>query len=122
MNLRLSKGKVPIKGRGETPYLMVNFPSNEVFKSIYKGHKRNIDMYWDILNSLKDGSTMADAGKPHSLTRERVRQIEARFIRAVGEKYWRDVDGSINCLQSFEQNTFSMLETHETSQHEDGSH
>ena len=113
---------MPIKGRGETPFLMVDFPSKEVFQRIYTGHTRNIEMYWDILNSLKGGSTMADAGKPHSLTRERVRQIEARFIRAVGEKYWRELETNLNCLQHFEQNTFSMLETHETSQHADGGH
>lgn len=122
MNLKQSKGKVPIQGRGETPYLMVDFPDRELFNQLFaRVHGGNRDKYWNILNSLKNGATMAEAGKPFSLTRERVRQIEAKFIRLVGGAYWTEVDVNIGLTQHFGQNTFSMLEMHETNQHADGS-
>ena len=77
MNLRLAKGKVPIRGRGETPYLMVAFPDRELFNKLFAGvHGDNRDKYWNIVNTLSAGSTMQEAGKPYALTRERVRQIE----------------------------------------------
>ena len=123
MNLRLSKGKVPIRGRGETPYLMVNFPNKNKFERLYG--KKNIykhHIYWEIVNKLKNGSTLSDAGKPYKLTRERVRQIEAKFIRLVGEYYWKELDHSIGLTQHFSQDTFLMLEKRGTSLPEDGSH
>ena len=113
---------MPIKGRGETPYLMVDFPDRELFNKLFaRVHGNNKDKYWSIVNCLKNGATMQEAGKPYSLTRERVRQIEAKFIRLVGGAYWTEVDTNIGLTTYFAQDTFSMLEKQETNQHADGS-
>jgi hypothetical protein len=89
MNLKNCGGRVPIKGHGDTPYLLVDFPTKEVFHSLYSGHVplENQERYWDILQRRTAGATLEAAGKPYAVTRERVRQIEAKFIRLVGERY-----------------------------------
>ena len=87
MNLRLAEGKVPIRGKGATPFLLIDFPSKEEFKKIYQGHTYNTEMYWDIVNRLSSGMTMVEAGKPYALTRERVRQIEAKFLRGMTKAF-----------------------------------
>jgi hypothetical protein len=90
MNLKNCGGRVPIKGHGDTPYLLVDFPTKEVFHSLYSGYVPlvNQERYWDILQRRKVGATLEAAGKPYAMTRERVRQIEAKFIRLLGERYW----------------------------------
>lgn len=123
MNLKQSRGKVAIRGRGETPYLMVNFPDRELFDKLFgRVNDALREKYWNIVNNRSLGMTLEDSGKPFALTRERVRQIEAKFIRLVGGAYWTEVDASIGITQHFGQSTFSMLEKHETNQHADGSH
>ena len=100
-NLKLAKGRVPITNRGSTntPYLLVNFPSKKVFDDLYpRNSQEQIDRSWEILNRRSKGASLVEAGKPFSLTRERVRQIEARFCRRVGEHYWAEVDYSLNKL------------------------
>jgi hypothetical protein len=89
MNLKNCGGRVPIVNHGDTPYLLVDFPTKEVFHSLYSGHVplANQERYWDILQRRKVGATLEAAGKPHAMTRERVRQIEAKFIRLMGERY-----------------------------------
>lgn len=114
MNLRLAKGKVPIKGKGETPFLLIDFPNKGVFEKIYSGHNRNIEMYWDIVNRLSSGMTMVEAGKPYALTRERVRQIEAKFIRIVGEQYWMEVASSLAILANSSKTVVLMTEMQQT--------
>ena len=122
MNLRLAKGKVPIKGRGETPFLLIDFPSMEVFKTTYKGHTRNIEMYWDILNRLSSGMTMEQAGQPYALTRERVRQIEAKFVRSLGQAYWEGIESDLSVLSGFSKTVALMTEMQQTSLPSDDNH
>ena len=123
MNLRQSKGKVAIRGRGETPYLMVDFPDRKMFDKLFGRVNGNLrEKYWHILKNRSLGMTLSDAGKTYCLSRERVRQIEAKFIRLVGGAYWTEVDVNISLTQHFSQNTFSMLEMHETVQHGGGNH
>ena len=122
MNLRLAKGKVPIKGRGETPFLLIDFPSMEAFKKTYKGHTRNIEMYWDIVNRLSSGMTMEQAGKPYALTRERVRQIEAKFVRLYGQEYWKGIESNLSILSAFSRKVALMTEMPQTSLPSDDNH
>ena len=122
MNLRLAKGKVPIKGRGETPFLLIDFPSIEVFKKTYKGHNKNIEMYWDIVNRLSNGMTMVEAGKPYALTRERVRQIEAKFIRLLGQAYWEGIESNLSILSTLSKRVALMTEMQQTSPPSDDNH
>ena len=83
MNLRQAKGKVPIEAEGETPWLLIDWPTREQFEALYSNRvpKWNVARYWEILTARSQGSTLEEAGEPFNLTRERVRQIEARFQR-----------------------------------------
>jgi hypothetical protein len=122
MNLRLAKGKVPIKGKGETPFLLIDFPSKKAFKKTYKGHAKNIEMYWDIVNRLSSGMTMVEAGQPYALTRERVRQIEAKFIRLYGQEYWKGIESNLSILSCFSKKVALMTETQQTTLLSDDNH
>lgn len=88
MNLRSCNGRVPIWGPDETrPIVLVEFPEREVFMGLYASHAGGRtpmecrERYWEILNALKDGATLEEAGRPYGLSRERIRQIEAKFKR-----------------------------------------
>jgi hypothetical protein len=122
MNLRLAKGKVPIRGKGETPFLLIDFPSKEDFVKVYKGHTYNIDMYWDIVNRLSSGMTMVEAGKPYALTRERVRQIEAKFITLLGKEYWGGIESNLSILSVLSKRVVLMTEMQQTSLPSDDNH
>jgi hypothetical protein len=122
MNLKLAKGKVPIRGKGETPFLLIDFPSKEEFKKVYKGHASNTEMYWDIVNRLSSGMTMVEAGKPYALTRERIRQIEARFIRLLGDAYWEGIESKLSLLSDFSKTVALMTEMQQTTLHADDNH
>jgi hypothetical protein len=122
MNLKLAKGKVPIRGKGETPFLLIDFPSKQEFKKIYKGHASNTEMYWDIVNRLSSGMTMVEAGKPYALTRERIRQIETRFIRLLGEAYWEGIESNLSVLSDFSKTVSLMTEMQQTTLPSDDNH
>ena len=88
MNLSSFGGRVPIAGTDPNqPIVLVDFPSEQLFNTLYEdiapGYTSDQARrkYWAILNARKNGATLADAGKPYGLSRERVRQIEARFKR-----------------------------------------
>ena len=103
MNLKDGKGRVPIRNRStndRTPWLLVDFPSTKDFKDIYSKHRSTdlIEKYQKILNSRAKGKTLAESGAPFGLTRERVRQIEARFQRLVYHRYWQQTDSALAIL------------------------
>ena len=83
MNLRQARGKVPIEAEGETPWLLIEWPTRDQFFSLYSKRvpEECVARYWQILTARSQGSTLEEAGEPFNLTRERVRQIEARFQR-----------------------------------------
>ncbi len=89
MNLRMFNGKVPIWEGGNTPCLLVDFPSREEFDKLYAKKLRgdNLDRYWTILNLRIKGASLTEIGLQYGVTKERVRQIEARFIRLMRESY-----------------------------------
>jgi hypothetical protein len=102
----MGKGKVPILNRsGIYQFLLVDFPSREWFDEAYRRNKpEERDKYWDILTRRSKGATLDESGYPYALTRERVRQIEAKFIRRVETKYWSD---TISNLTQIEQMAIS---------------
>lgn len=123
ISLREGKGKVPIRNTTQheaTPYLLVDFPSREEFDRLYSKHKSQDlkDKYWTILNSRAQGATLVEAGKPFGLTRERIRQIEARFQRLVGQSFSTQLEAYFSILSSHRSlvELFSNAETHEKSQ------
>lgn len=83
-NLRLYGGRVPIStGSEEHPIKLVDFPTRELFNSLYGKQVKaeNLDRYWQMLNDRAKGATLVDAARSQGLTRERMRQIEAKFLR-----------------------------------------
>lgn len=91
MNLRMADGKVPVWVGGDQPYVLVKFPSKTIFLDLYarRIRKEHLLKYWEILRSRSDGATLEEAGRPYGLTKERVRQIEAKFLRLFSEHHWR---------------------------------
>jgi len=92
MNLKQAGGKVPIpSGNRLSPILLIDFPTETVFFRLFRGRvtTANQERYWDILCRRAQGATLEDAGRPYGLTRERVRQIEARFIRMMANYHWK---------------------------------
>lgn len=121
VSLKEGRGRVPIKNSTEheaTPYLLVSFPTREEFDVMYSKHKSQElkDKYWSILNSRAQGKTLEESGKPFGLTRERTRQIEARFQRLVGERYSTQLEANLSKLSSLQNlvELFSNSEMHES--------
>jgi len=119
MNLKEGRGKVPIKNTTQheaTPYLLVDFPTREEFDALYTKHKSQElkDRYWVILNLRAQGKTLMDSGSQFGLTRERIRQIEARFQRLMGKKYTTQFEANLSMLSS-NQNLVELFLKSETS-------
>ena len=92
MNLKDGKGLVPIKNtnpNSNAPYLLVEFPSPLVFRSLYRNSitDATLEKYRDIFQARMFGATLEESGKHYGITRERVRQIEAKFLRAMSRRY-----------------------------------
>ena len=119
MNLKEGRGKVPIRNTTQneaTPYLLVDFPTREEFDALYTKHKSQElkDRYWIILNLRAQGKTLTTAGNPFGLTRERIRQIEARFQRLMEKKYTTQIEANLSMLSS-NQNLVELFLKSETS-------
>ena len=74
-------GRVPIFVGGNNPYKLVDFPTKEVFFSLYKNRDDLKEKYWQMMRLRAEGHTLNEVGSRFGVTRERVRQIEARFLR-----------------------------------------
>lgn len=120
ISLKEGRGKVPIRNSTQheaTPYLLVDFPTREEFDKMYAKHKSQElkDKYWNILKHRAQGKTLEESGRPYGITRERVRQIEARFQRLVGERYTTQLEANLVKISSLLIliTPFSDFETHE---------
>ena len=105
ISLREGKGKVPIWNSTQheaTPYLLVDFPTRAEFDRLYSKHKSQElrDKYWDILKLRSEGNTLAECGRLFGLTRERVRQIEARFQRLMGKSFTTQLEARLSILSA----------------------
>lgn len=96
-NLRLYNGRVPIAtGDATHPIELVDFPDWDQFSKLY-GHQvsaESRERYFDMLSARIKGSTLDEAAKIGGVTRERVRQIEAKFLRLM-RKQWASTKPSI---------------------------
>ena len=84
----LKYGRVPVAtGNPSSPVEMFLFPSKKKFCSLYKASVRpeTLDRYYEILSLRVRGATLVESGKPYGITKQAVRQIEAKFIRLFGE-------------------------------------
>ena len=129
MNLKDGRGRVPIRNSTQheaTPYLLVSFPTREEFDLLYSRHKSTDlkDRYWQMLNHRSQGYTLAECGKLFGITRERVRQIEARFQRLVGNSFSTQFEANLSTLSRFQQRVELFLdsEMHEMYPASDESH
>ena len=107
ISLKEGRGKVPIWNSTQheaTPYLFVDFPTREEFDVLYSKHKslELRDKYWDILNHRAQGKTLDQCGQPYGLTRERVRQIEARFQKLVGKRFSTQLEANLSRLSALQ--------------------
>ena len=86
MNLKLFGGKVPIY-TGTTVEL-VDFPPKKIFDSLFeRSPPENRDKYWVILKARSKGHSLEESGRPYAYSRERVRQIEAKFLRGMTKTF-----------------------------------
>jgi hypothetical protein len=88
MNLRQGNGQVPIHTGGTHPYKLVPFPSRGDFDALYTNlGQASRDKYYAILKARAAGAMLNEAGKPFGITKERVRQIESKFLRLMREQH-----------------------------------
>lgn len=94
MNLRDAKGKVPISTRDPAnPYTLVPLPDRERFFDLYRAYTsqttdESIGRYYEIIMLRASGKTLAESGEPFQITKERVRQIESKFL-VIMNRDWR---------------------------------
>jgi hypothetical protein len=89
IGLREYKGRVPIlTGHPDTPVLLIDFPSREEFDALYGNRvsAESREKYFEMLQARSKGATFVEAGKLAGVTRERVRQVEAKFLRLMRRK------------------------------------
>jgi hypothetical protein len=129
MNLKDGRGRVPIRNSTQheaTPYLLVSFPTRDEFDALYSKHKSTDlkDRYWEMLTHRSKGHTLDECGKLFGLTRERVRQIEARFQRLVGSNFSTQTEANLATLSKHPQRVTLFLgsEMHEMYPLSDDSH
>jgi len=91
MQLKECGGRVPLRDtRADIPYVLVDFPTREEFNRLWgKGvSAESKSRYWTMLNKRAEGSTLIEAGQLCNVSKERVRQIEAKFLRLM-TKQWQ---------------------------------
>jgi len=86
MNLKNSGGMVPLRTNDiERPWRVVPFPDKETFAKLFSRGRRgpgiDIERYWDVLTKRSAGATLTATAKEFGITKERVRQMEAKFLR-----------------------------------------
>ena len=90
-NLRMYGGRVPLPGSLDNPIRLVDFPTQQEFIGLW-GNRITAEAklkYFEILSARAAGKTLIEVGKPLGLSRERIRQIEAKFIRLLHKWYLR---------------------------------
>jgi len=89
VNLRLTGGKIPINtGNDRHPIMLVDLPDRGLFDSLFKYLRpEGKDKYWDILTERLSGKTLTEVASSRGVTKERVRQIEARILRVLSTHY-----------------------------------
>ena len=83
-NLRLYGGQVPVETGDLThPIRLVAFPTFAQFQELYGNQVKgeNLPRYFRMLTARANGATLTDAAKTEGVTKERARQIEAKFLR-----------------------------------------
>jgi hypothetical protein len=92
MNLRMHNGRVPLRTTNpDSPVRLVDFPSKEVFQSLFGNRvtAANLERYYLIMQGRLSGLTLKQLGATNGLSVERIRQLEAKFLRVLAKYYAR---------------------------------
>jgi hypothetical protein len=92
MNLRMHNGRVPLRTTNpDSPVRLVDFPSKEVFQSLFGNRvtAANLERYYLIMQGRLSGLTLKQLGTTNGLSVERIRQLEAKFLRVLAKYYAR---------------------------------
>lgn len=84
LTLKEGLGRVPVPtGDPDHPIKLIDFPSREEFDALLgTGVKaENKGRQYEMLKARAGGATLPELAIRYGLTRERVRQIEERFLR-----------------------------------------
>jgi len=98
VNLRLCNGKIPLEtGMDRHPIMLVDPPDRGSFDSLFVSRipPERRDTYWDILNARLKGSTLKEVAEKYQITRERVRQIEAKILRLLSNRLQSELASEI---------------------------
>ncbi len=90
MNLRLTNGKIPIETWIERhPIMLVDPPKRALFDSLFTKSvpAARKDVYWKVLHARLEGKTLREVAMDLGITRERVRQMEAKMLRMLSTHY-----------------------------------
>jgi hypothetical protein len=92
MNLRMHNGRVPLRTTNpDSPVRLVDFPSKEIFQSLFGNRvtAANLERYYLIMQGRLSGLTLKQLGTTNGLSVERIRQLEAKFLRVLAKYYAR---------------------------------
>lgn len=91
ISLNKCKGKVPVFTEcGSMEFKLVDFPEPALFHKLFKSSpSANRGVYLEMMRTRSEGKTLEECGKPYGYTKERVRQIEAKFIRLMSLHYFK---------------------------------
>jgi hypothetical protein len=90
MQLKQGNGRVPIRSNNpDMPYIMVPFPNRGEFDALWgkRVSRDSKDRYWSVLNKRAEGATLIESGRRFGISRERARQIEAKFLRLMQRRW-----------------------------------
>ena len=104
MNPRLTGGKIPIQtGNDRHPIMLVDLPDRGLFDSLFRYLRPDgKDKYWDILNERLSGKTLTEVASARGVTKERVRQIEAKILRVLSIHYREVIASEIVTLETIQ--------------------
>lgn len=90
---------VPIRTTDPTsPYILIPFPDREEFIAAYQEEHsqtsdESIDKYFQMAKLRSEGATLTEVANAFGLTKERARQVEAKFVRVMSAR-WRSETAS----------------------------
>ena len=92
MNLRMHNGRVPLRTTNpDSPIRLVDFPSKEIFQSLFGNRvtAANLERYYLIMQGRLSGLTLKQLATTNGISVERIRQLEAKFLRVLAKYYAR---------------------------------
>jgi DNA-directed RNA polymerase, sigma subunit (sigma70/sigma32) len=102
MNLKQAGGMVPIRTTDPaSPYALIPFPDREAFIATYKDQHQHtsdesIERYFQMAKLRSEGSTLTEIANTFGVTKERARQIEAKFLRVMTSRWRSETSSTID--------------------------